>query len=75
MGKRIKALIFDFDGLILETEAPVYKSWCEVYERYGLTLPLCDVPKRSILTRTVKNILAFLSGIKKGFVYIYWNRT
>ena len=40
MGKRIKALIFDFDGLILETEAPVYKSWCEVYERYGLTLPL-----------------------------------
>jgi HAD superfamily hydrolase (TIGR01549 family) len=31
----IKALIFDFDGLILETESPVYQSWRELYEAYG----------------------------------------
>ncbi|MCD6402198.1 MAG: HAD family phosphatase [Anaerolineales bacterium] len=41
-NKQIKALIFDFDGLILETEAPVYRSWCEVYEAFGLDLPLAE---------------------------------
>jgi len=35
----IRALIFDFDGLILETEGPSYKSWEEVYQSFGLTLP------------------------------------
>lgn len=35
----IKALIFDFDGLILETEGPVYLSWCELYNSFGLDLP------------------------------------
>ena len=35
----IRALIFDFDGLILETEEPAYKSWAEVYQSFGLTLP------------------------------------
>jgi len=35
----IKALIFDFDGLILDTETPEYRAWAEVYESFGLTLP------------------------------------
>jgi HAD superfamily hydrolase (TIGR01509 family) len=35
----IRALIFDFDGLILETEEPIYRSWKEVYEAYGVPLP------------------------------------
>jgi HAD superfamily hydrolase (TIGR01509 family) len=34
----IKALIFDFDGLILETEGPIYQSWVELYDSYGLSL-------------------------------------
>lgn len=34
----IKALIFDFDGLILETERPAYLSWKELYESYGCRL-------------------------------------
>lgn len=36
----VKALIFDFDGLILDTELPDYLSWQEVYRAYGLELPL-----------------------------------
>lgn len=35
----IRALIFDFDGLILETEEPIYRSWKEVYEAHGVSLP------------------------------------
>jgi HAD superfamily hydrolase (TIGR01509 family) len=35
----IRALIFDFDGLILDTEEPVYRSWLEVYEAHGEELP------------------------------------
>jgi HAD superfamily hydrolase (TIGR01509 family) len=34
----LKAVIFDFDGLILDTEWPEYQSWCEIYESYGHTL-------------------------------------
>ena len=35
----IKALVFDFDGLILETEQPLYQSWQELYSANGLELP------------------------------------
>lgn len=35
----IKALVFDFDGLILETEQPLYQSWQELYRANGLELP------------------------------------
>lgn len=35
----IRALIFDFDGLILDTEEPIYRSWREVYEANGVPLP------------------------------------
>jgi HAD superfamily hydrolase (TIGR01509 family) len=36
----IKALIFDFDGLILDTESPTYQAWQEIYQSYGCSLPL-----------------------------------
>jgi len=35
----IRAIVFDFDGLILETEEPIYRSWLEVYEAHGEELP------------------------------------
>jgi len=35
----IRAVVFDFDGLILDTEEPVYRSWLEVYEAHGQELP------------------------------------
>ncbi len=37
---RIDALIFDFDGLILDTETPEYEAWREVYTEHGCELPL-----------------------------------
>ncbi|HXC80055.1 MAG TPA: HAD-IA family hydrolase, partial [Candidatus Acidoferrum sp.] len=35
----IRALVFDFDGLILDTEEPIYRSWLEVYQAHGESLP------------------------------------
>ena len=35
----IKALVFDFDGLILETETPDFEAWSEVYREHGQELP------------------------------------
>jgi HAD superfamily hydrolase (TIGR01509 family) len=34
----IHAVIFDFDGLILETEEPTYKSWQDIYHSFGYPL-------------------------------------
>ncbi len=34
----IKALIFDFDGLILDTETALLRSWEEIYAEYGITI-------------------------------------
>jgi len=31
----IKAVIFDFDGLMIESESIAYKDWCEVLGQYG----------------------------------------
>jgi len=36
----IKALIFDFDGLILDTETPEYEALNQVYTEYGHHLPV-----------------------------------
>jgi HAD superfamily hydrolase (TIGR01509 family) len=36
----IRAIVFDFDGLILETETPSYRSWSEIYREHGHELPM-----------------------------------
>ena len=35
-----RALVFDFDGLILETEGPSLESWIEIYREHGFDVPL-----------------------------------
>jgi HAD superfamily hydrolase (TIGR01509 family) len=36
----IKALIFDFDGLILDTETPEFTIWQNIYREHGHELPV-----------------------------------
>jgi len=36
----IKAVIFDFDGTILDTETPDYESWRAIFQDYGHHLDL-----------------------------------
>ncbi len=38
----LEALIFDFDGTLLDTETPEYTHFLELYREYGLTLRLED---------------------------------
>lgn len=36
----ITTVIFDFDGLILDTEMPEFQSWQEIYRDFGCELPV-----------------------------------
>jgi len=36
----IRGLIFDCDGLIIDTEGPAYQSWQEIYAEHEASLPL-----------------------------------
>jgi len=36
----IKALVFDFDGLIVDTEVPIFRVWQRIYRERGQELPL-----------------------------------
>lgn len=36
----IQALIFDFDGLILDTEISALQSWQEIYEEFACDMPI-----------------------------------
>jgi HAD superfamily hydrolase (TIGR01509 family) len=38
----IKALIFDFDGLVLDTETPEYLAWKNIYQEFGFDLPISE---------------------------------
>ena len=41
----IKALIFDFDGLILDTETPEVLVWQNIYKEHGFELPVKEWEK------------------------------
>ena len=38
----IEAVVFDFDGLMLDTEMPVYAAWCAAFESYGAVPPTIE---------------------------------
>ena len=40
--KHIKAIVFDFDGLILDTETYEYEAWRSIYQDHGVQLNLSD---------------------------------
>lgn len=41
----LKGLIFDFDGLILDTEMPKYQAWMEIYQEHNQALDLAEYAK------------------------------
>ena len=64
----IKALLFDFDGLLMDTETPEVHIWQEIYARHGVDFPL-DLWIRSVVGSSDANFdaaahLASVSGQK-----------
>jgi HAD superfamily hydrolase (TIGR01509 family) len=35
-----RAVIFDFDGLVIDSETPLFDIWCEVYQKHGAELTM-----------------------------------
>lgn len=60
--KKIRTLIFDFDGLILETEEPVYQSWQELYTSFNHRISFEDW---AILIGTAPSNFDPLSNLEK----------
>lgn len=40
MDRRIAAIIFDFDGLVIDSESPAFQAWSEIYREHGQELSL-----------------------------------
>ena len=40
MPHGFNAIVFDFDGLIVDTEVPEYEAWLGIFRSYGVDLPL-----------------------------------
>lgn len=64
----IKALIFDFDGLIMDTESPEVDGWQAIYAEYGQEFPL-KIWIRDVVGSTIANFdpaahLASMTGRK-----------
>jgi putative hydrolase of the HAD superfamily len=41
----LKGIIFDFDGLIIDTEMPCCNAWMELFEQYGFQFTIDDYRK------------------------------
>lgn len=64
----IKGLMFDFDGLIIDTEMPGCNAWAEVFNQYGFSFTI-DNWKRTIGTGpTAYNPAVHLSELTEGKV-------
>jgi HAD superfamily hydrolase (TIGR01509 family) len=50
----IKALLFDFDGIIMDTESPEVQVWQEIFSGQGVDFPL-DIWLRDVVGATVAN--------------------
>ncbi len=58
----VAALIFDFDGTILDTETPIFEEWRAEYRRHGQRLDV-DFWGRSIGTHGVVDLAANLAEL------------
>lgn len=60
MSTDIRAVVFDFDGLVLDTEVPVYASWCAAFEAHGASPPTIEEWSATIGTADALDVHAWL---------------
>jgi len=65
-GSSIRAVIFDFDGLILDTEGPIFQSWQELYQSFGGTLTF---EAWSTIIGTISNEHDHFEGLEEQIGY------
>jgi HAD superfamily hydrolase (TIGR01509 family) len=56
----IRALVFDFDGVVIDTESPVYESWSAVFAEHGCPPLTLDEWAREVGTVGGLDVLALL---------------
>ena len=56
----LKALIFDFDGLILDTETPEVLVWQSIYREHGFELPVHEWEKTIGTSLLICSWLAYM---------------
>jgi HAD superfamily hydrolase (TIGR01509 family) len=63
----IDGIVFDFDGLVLDTEAPIYAAWCAAFESFGCPPPTIEQWSVWIGTDTDDSALieALLAGARR----------
>ncbi|MDP4120813.1 MAG: HAD family phosphatase [Bacillota bacterium] len=69
MSRKVKALIFDMDGLMIDTETIIYKLYKQVFKEHGYELTL-DIFKESIGLRTVDTSAVYKAHYDDKFDYI-----
>jgi len=60
MSSEFRAVVFDFDGLVLDTEVPVYASWCAAFEAHGAAPPTIEEWSATIGTADAVDMHAWL---------------
>ena len=58
----VEALVFDLDGLIVDTEGPAYESWRSIYNEHGAELEL-TLWQAEIGTAAVFDAVAHLKSL------------
>lgn len=58
----VKAFIFDFDGLILDSETPVYEAWQKVFNDFGIDLPFSVWQKSVGSSKEAFDPILYLEG-------------
>src|SRR5204863_1024281 len=63
----VDGIVFDFDGLVLDTEAPIYAAWCAAFESFGCPPPTIEQWSVWIGTDTDDSALidALLAGARR----------
>ena len=66
MSRKFKAIVFDFDGLIADTEVPVYEAWRNTFRSYGAELPLSVWTPHVGMSHNSLDIYAYLEELTGG---------